>query len=162
MKMEALFGIKDHIGPYQECARAVLFFLYGLVMLRLSGSRSFGKFSALDVIISIVVGSALSRTLTGSAPMVGTLAAVAVLTALHVAFGYAVAWKPILSKIVEGSPITLVTNGILDDHARVLHMVSLCDIEEALREKQIAGLAELHKVRDLRLQPNGKLTVIRI
>ncbi|MGN6147960.1 MAG: DUF421 domain-containing protein, partial [Rhizomicrobium sp.] len=101
--MDALFGIKDHISLAQECARAVLIFAYGLVMLRLSGRRTFARWSALDLIISIVVGSALARAMTGSAPLAGTLAAVAVLIILHIAFSFAVARSEWFSDVIEGN-----------------------------------------------------------
>jgi uncharacterized membrane protein YcaP (DUF421 family) len=159
--MDMILGVKDHVSVLQECARAVLVFFYGLLMLRLSGTRSFGKFSALDVIMSIIVGSALARVITGDAPIIGTFAAVALLTALHVVLGFAVAWSSSISKLVEGCPVTLVRNGVLDDHARVMHMVSKSDLEEALREKQITGLSEMHKVKELNLEPNGNLTIIK-
>ena len=47
--LTALFGAKDHVSLFQECARAVLIFFYGLVLLRLSGRRTFGHWSALGL-----------------------------------------------------------------------------------------------------------------
>ncbi len=67
--MEAILGSGHAVGPWQECARAILIFLYGLVLLRLSGRRTFAQWSALDVVLSIIIGSSLSRALTGSAPL---------------------------------------------------------------------------------------------
>jgi uncharacterized membrane protein YcaP (DUF421 family) len=78
---ELLGGIKD-LTVAQECARAVVIFFYGLVMLRLSGRRTFAQLSAVDLILSIIVGSNLSRAMTGGVPFWGTLASVAVLVAL--------------------------------------------------------------------------------
>src|ERR1700733_12215474 len=96
----SVFGVENHLTLWQECARAVLIFVYGLILLRISGRRTFGDWSALDIIISIIIGSALARALTGSAPLPGTLAAAAVLTALHVAVGYAVALSRNLSQMI--------------------------------------------------------------
>ncbi len=47
----------------------MLIFAYGLVLVQLSGRRTFGKWSALDVIVSIMLDSSQSRALTGSAPL---------------------------------------------------------------------------------------------
>lgn len=159
--MEAIFGVKDHVTLAQECARAALIFAYGLAMLRLSGKRTFSQWSALDVVLSIVVGSCLSRALTGSAPLIGTLAAVAVLVALHAASAYASARFVIVSKVLEGSSVTLVRNGALDESARLRHMVSLGDLAQALRENKLKGLDEITKVKELRLEPNGKFTMLK-
>src|SRR5690348_10535150 len=98
--IDTIFGVKDHITVGQECARAVLIFVYGLIALRISGKRTFARWSALDIVLSIIIGSNLSRALTGSAPLGGTLAAVAVLILLHVAASLAAAhsewWSELL------------------------------------------------------------------
>lgn len=159
--LEAIFGVKDHIAPGQECARAVLIFAYGLVMLRLSGPRTFAHWSALDIILSIVIGSSLSRALTGGAPLPGTLAAVAVLVALHLIFAYAVSRSRTFARFIEGIPVPLITHGVMDEKMRLWQAVSKIDIEEALREKQLEGLDEIGKVRSLTLEPSGKLNVIK-
>ena len=39
--LDAIFGGMKDLTLAQECARAVLVFFYGLVMLRLSGRRTF-------------------------------------------------------------------------------------------------------------------------
>ncbi len=59
--MDLIFGTMHHVTGPQECARAVLIFFYGLFMLRLSGRRTFAHWSALDMIISIIVGSTMAR-----------------------------------------------------------------------------------------------------
>ncbi len=81
--LETIFGGMKDPTLGQECARAVLIFFYGLVMLRLSGRRTFAQMSAIDLVISIVVGSNLSRAMTGGVPLWGTLASVIVLVVLH-------------------------------------------------------------------------------
>jgi len=157
----AIFGVKDHLGIAQECARAVLIFCYGLVMLRLTGRRTFGHWSALDIVISIVVGSALARAMMGDAPLVGTLAAVAVLCLLHLLVSYAVAASKTLSRIIEGEPVILVRDGVLNGKARLWHTVSETDICEAMRSQQLEGMEEMGKVREMTLEVNGKLTVLK-
>lgn len=64
--VNAVVGTQNHVSPGQECARAVLIFAYGLFLMRHSGRRTFGKWSALDVIVSVIVGSTFSRALTGN------------------------------------------------------------------------------------------------
>ena len=89
--LDAIFGGMKDLTLTQESARAVLIFFYGLIMLRLSGRRTFAQMSAVDLVISIIVGSNLSRAMTGGVPFWGTLASVAVLVALHLMLAHAVA-----------------------------------------------------------------------
>jgi uncharacterized membrane protein YcaP (DUF421 family) len=156
--MDMLFGIKDHLTLAQECARAVLIFAYGLVMLRLSGRRTFARWSALDLIISIVVGSALARAMTGSAPLAGTLAAVAVLVILHIAFSFAVARSEWFSDLIEGNAVFLGRNGQLDHGKRRRHFISTEDLAEALRRQ---GVERIEDTKAIYLEANGRISVIK-
>ena len=94
--LNAVFGETGRVDLAQECARAALVFLYGFAAVRLTGRRVFGKWAALDIIASIIIGSNLSRALTGSAPLWGTLAATSVLLALHWMLAQAAARSPAL------------------------------------------------------------------
>src|ERR1700748_3461117 len=97
----AIFGIQNHLTLWQEVDRAVLFFVYGLILLRLTGPRMFGHWSALDIVITIMVGSALARAMTGSAPLVGTMVAAAIIAFLHAGLAHWVAHNSRLSHLVE-------------------------------------------------------------
>jgi uncharacterized membrane protein YcaP (DUF421 family) len=153
-----LFGVESHLSLWQECARAVLIFFYGLILLRLSGRRTFGDWSTVDVILSIIIGSALARAMTGSAPLPGTLAAATALTALHAMVGYFVANSKSLSRIVEGSPIELGSNGQIDQRTRRRCMISECDIHEALRAE---GIEDASATKRIVLEPSGAISVIK-
>jgi uncharacterized membrane protein YcaP (DUF421 family) len=159
--MEQIFGGMKDLTVGQECARAVMVFFYGLLMLRLSGRRTFAHMSAVDLIISIVVGSNLSRAMTGGIPFWGTLVSVAVLVALHLGLAYAVARNASLARFVEGGAVLLASNGTVCERARLGSKISIADLEEALREHGLDGMAELGKTRKLMLEPSGKISVIK-
>lgn len=156
--MDTLFGIKDHISLGQECARAVLIFIYGLVILRLSGRRTFARWSALDMIVSIVVGSSLARAMTASAPLVGTLTAVALLVVLHIAFAMAVSRSEWLSDLIEGDAVFLGRDGKVDHGKRRRHYISTEDLTEALRHN---GVERIEDTKAIYLEANGKISVIK-
>lgn len=156
-----VFGTQNNVTLGQEVARAILLFFYGLLLLRLSGRRTFGHWSALDIIVSVIVGSALGRAMTGSAPLPGTMAAAAVMVALHVALAHAVARSRLLSHWVEGAPVILVDHGKIDQRARLKHMISDNDLNAALREKGIDGEAAIENVKRVRLESNGDITVVK-
>jgi len=159
--MDAIFGVENDLTIAQECARAVVVFVYGLLLLRLSGRRTFGNFSALDVIVSIIVGSALARAMTGSAPFAGTLAAAAVLVVLHVLLAKLVARSSSLSRIIEGQPVRLAQAGRLDDVARLAAMISEADLSGAMRQHGLNGLSDISKVDAVVLEPSGRISVLK-
>lgn len=159
--MENIFGTVHDVSLAQECARAVLVFVYGLIVLRISGRRTFARWSALDIVVSIVVGSSLSRAMTGSAPLWGTLAAVAVLVLLHWGIAYAVSRSQRFSVLIEGSPVALAVGGNIRQRNLHRHLVSLSDLGEALREKGLDGLPALARTERVELEPSGKISIVR-
>lgn len=153
-----IFGSQHSLSWAQECARAVLVFVYGLVLVRLTGRRVFGKWSALDIVVSIIVGSNLSRTLTGGAPLPGTLAATTLLMGLHWIIAHLAARVPLVSRLVEGAPIVLAENGAHDAAIRKRHGVTEADLAESLRQSGLEAPAEAKRVT---LEPSGRITVLK-
>jgi len=130
-------------------------------MLCLSGRRTFAQMSAIDLVISIIVGSNLSRAMTGGVPFWATLASVAVLVALHLLLAHAVARSPRLAAWVEGSPVLLARDGAIQESERLSCKISMADLDEALREHGLDGSGDIAKVRKLVLEPSGKISVIK-
>ena len=133
-------------------------FIYGLALVRLAGRRVFGKWSAVDIIVSIVVGSNLSRAITGGAELWSTLAATTLLMVLHWILSHAAARWPRLSHLLEGRPIDLARDGRLDERALARHAVSEADLNEALRG---SGLDSVEGTRRVVLEPGGRIDVLK-
>ena len=156
--LEFVFGPTGRISWWQECARAAVIFAYGLAPVRLAGRRVFGRWAALDIVVAIVVGSNLSRALTGTAPLGGTLAASALLMALHWVLAQGVARSKRLAQIFEGSMIEIARAGKMERSQLLRHAISERDIEEALRQ---TGVEQVSQTRLIALEPSGKITVVK-
>lgn len=152
-----IFGTKNGVSAAQECARAVLVFVYGFGAMRLMGRRILGKWSAIDILLSVVIGSILGRAITGGAPLGGTILASCVLMCLHWIIGKAAARSDQLSKLFEGSSVLLGRDGQINDLARRSYSISNVDVLEALHEK---GLSSIEQADRIIVEPNGKITVL--
>ena len=155
---DAAFGSGAHLAWWQECLRAILIFGYGLLLVRAAGRRVFGKWAALDIIVSIIVGSNLSRAITGSAPLVGTLAATALLMGLHWILAQGAARFTPVSRLLEGRPVALAVDGRLERTKLRRDAISEADLKEALRQ---AGTEQASQTRLIMLEPSGKITVLK-
>jgi len=153
-----IFGAEHMVSWWQECARAVLIFAFGLLLVRLLGRRTFAKWAAVDIVVAIVVGSNLSRALTGSAPLWGTLAASLLLMILNWTLARAAALWPAFSTAVEGDPIELVSAGVTHADRMRGHGVSRTDLNEALRNASVDSPDKAAKVT---LEPSGRITVVK-
>lgn len=158
MQLDAIFGTQGDVSVLQECARAVLIFVYGLFALRVAGRRTFAQWTALDTVVAIVTGSSLSRALTGSAQLFGTLAATTLLLALHWLLAQGAVRMRWVSRIVEGTPVRLGQDGKVDPHALGRNAVSQSALDEALRG---SGVETAAGTRLIVLEPSGKISVLK-
>lgn len=146
-----------HIAWWQMSIRAGIIFVYAILLYRLIPRRSFSNLSAQDMVLTVVLGSSLSRALTGNAPLLPTIVATGLLVILYVGVTSLAPHSMIVSRLVKGRPITLVRNGEVDIEAfREAHFGEN-DITELLR---LNGLRDLSEVKEARLERNGQVSVI--
>jgi uncharacterized membrane protein YcaP (DUF421 family) len=146
------------IGWSEMCVRALIIFSFGLVLLRLAHKRAFGRWSALDIILSVIIGSNLSRALTGTVPLVPTLLATSLLVVLHAVLVTLAARFKIFGPMLKGRPARLIHDGEVDRKAMLRHGIGEHDLEEALRNK---GLEAASEVRDAYLERSGDISVVK-
>jgi len=70
-------------GIAETAVRALLIFAFTLALVRLGRRRAMGRGSAFDFVISIMLGSVMSRGIDGATPLLPTLVAGSVLLGLH-------------------------------------------------------------------------------
>jgi uncharacterized membrane protein YcaP (DUF421 family) len=153
------------IGPengdaawWQLCIRAVILFLMGIVYLRVAGRRTFSKATPLDIVVALIVGSNLSRAMTGKAPFLPALAATFVLVLLHRLVAYATLRWNWLANVMKVGPTVLVRDGQVDEAALRRHGLSREDLLEGLRMEQAEQPGD---VRLATLEGSGRISVIR-
>ncbi|WP_445500669.1 DUF421 domain-containing protein [Microvirga sp. G4-2] len=146
------------INVLQMGLRAAIVYVVTVLMVRLAKKRFMGRATAFDVILGIMIGSIVSRAVTGNAPFLPALAATAVLLGMHWLFsGIAMRWHGFGTVIKDKSRV-LVCNGDVDTSAlRVTHMTEH-DLWEDLRGK---GISRLEQVEEARLERSGNLSVIK-
>ena len=147
---------QTHLLWWQETMRAGIVFVVGLLLLRLSGLRTFSRYAPIDTIVTIVIGSNLSRAMTGSAPFVPTLAASLVLVLLHRALASAALHVPQLGRLLKGAPRPLIVEGDLLHASLRKEAITQEDLHEALRLK---GLHDFGQIRTATLERNGQISL---
>ncbi len=146
------------IGWAEMAMRAAIVFAYGLVVTRIGAWRAFGRWSTPDIIVTIIVGSNLSRALTGPAPLVSTLVATTVFLGAWWLISFGASRSDMLDWLFKGRALRLVTDGSIDHDAMKKAVVSKRDLDEGLREK---GVGHVMRVVTAFLERNGHITVIR-
>jgi uncharacterized membrane protein YcaP (DUF421 family) len=153
-----LIGPDGEANPAQMCVRAVILFVIGLIYIRIAGRRTFSQATPLDIIVALIVGSNISRIMTGRASFYGGLSATLVLVVLHRLLAMATLRWGWLSKFLKSDPVVLVRDGATDERAMRRHGIADCDLEESIR------LENAERVQDVKLamlEPSGKISVVR-
>lgn len=142
----------------QLCARAVLLFAFGILCIRIAGRRTFAQYSPLDIIVAVVVGSDISRIMTGKAPFVPGAAATLAIVMLHRAVAMAALRWPALGRIVKCQPAPLIRDGVINDEQLRAHELSRSDLLEGLRLEQAEDPTQ---VKLAMLEGGGRISVIK-
>jgi uncharacterized membrane protein YcaP (DUF421 family) len=147
----------EPLDRYKVMARAAVVYVMGNVLVRLGKSRMLSRLSAMDVLVGIVLGSLLSRGITGNASISGTAAARAALVAVHWLFSRWASDYHWFGNLVKGRVDLLVTDGRPLDDALKRHHMSRHDLDEEIRQ---AGIEQLHDVQFAYKERSGEVSVI--
>jgi uncharacterized membrane protein YcaP (DUF421 family) len=152
------------IGPddgsaavWQLCVRAVLLLALGVGCVRIAGRRTFAQASPLDIVVAIVIGSNISRVMTGKAPFLGGVAATLTLVVVHRLLAVASVRWGWVGRFTRARAVRLVEDGRVDERAMRAHGVCEDDLLESLRNEQVERPQD---VRLATLEAGGKISVV--
>jgi uncharacterized membrane protein YcaP (DUF421 family) len=158
--VEVVFGGDMPIEPLTLCqiaARAVVVYLGGLIVVRIGKSRLISRTTSLDVILGFILGSLLSRGITGHSSLTGTLLASVVIVAVHWVLTYIACRSHGFGTLFKGNSQLIVENGhMLTAKMRHSH-ISDHDLIEQMR---LRGVDDLHRVRAAYKERNGEISVL--
>ncbi len=157
MTITDLIGEKGDLLWWQMSLRAMLILIFGLLLIRILGRRAFSQQNPLDIVVAIVVGSNLSRALTGNSPFFPTLAATAALVLVFWLLDHAAARWPGFEKLTKGEPVPLARDHEFDRKALALWGITEGDIAEAARA---SGMSGVDAVKDAVLERSGRISTI--
>lgn len=142
----------------QIAARAAVVYLLGLLLVRVGKSRFHGRPSAIDVVLGFILGSLLSRGITGSASISGTFVASGVLVAVHWVATAAACRSHWIGNLVKGRAKLLVEDGRLLRKAMLNSHISEHDVHEAMR--LAANIDDLSLVKAAYKERSGLISIV--
>ena len=149
----------DHgaVNWWQMSIRGVIIFIYGIALLRIAGRRAFGQQSSLDIMLSVLIGSNLSRAATAGAPFFPTMAGTAALVALYwISIQLAQRWD-FFGTVLKGGRTVLIRDGRTDPKAMRQTGVSHLDLHEAIRTSR---LEHVEQVQLASLERGGQISIV--
>ncbi|HEX4592331.1 MAG TPA: YetF domain-containing protein [Gemmataceae bacterium] len=152
-------GMWELATPWWELtARAVLVYLFLLVLLRLTGKRQVGQLAPFDLVLLLILSNAVQNAMNaGDNSLTAGLILATVLVVLNGAVGYATFRSKWLEALVEGRPKVLIHNGKLYESVVRGQRLTHHEVMAALRR---AGCGSVEQVHVAILENNGQISVV--
>lgn len=143
---------------WQFVLRGLVVFAFVLVFLRLSGKRQVGQMTPIDLVLLLLISNAVQNAMNGGD---NSITAGAILAATLILADVATSTLARRSRkvenFVEGTPIILIHNGHVLDHALDRCGMTRNDLMAGLRTSGIATVSDVHAAV---LENNGRITVL--
>lgn len=148
----------DPLTWWQMSMRALVCFAFAVMLIRYTGKRIFGKNTAIDIVVSVILGSNISRAVTGNAPLLATLVATVLIVICHTILSY-IAWRyPSVSTYLKGQSTILVRDGEMCDEEMGAKGIGPGDLKEAMRQRGLEP--NLEDIRYAYIERNGDISII--
>ncbi len=156
--IDNLLGLDDGIEWYQMALRAVITYLAVVLMIRIGSKRFLGKLTSFDIILAIILGSILSRGITGASPFFVSLLTALILVLVHSGLSSLALKHDFVSRILKGRRKALIKNGELEKDTMKSSKITKEDILTAAREE---GIEKIEDIEEAYLERNGEISIIK-
>jgi uncharacterized membrane protein YcaP (DUF421 family) len=144
--------------PWWEfIARAVVVYLFLLLILRLTGKRQVGQLAPFDLVLLLVLSNSLQNAMNGGDnTLSGGIISAVTLIGLNWLIGYATFRNKKVGRFVEGRPQVLIHNGMVYRDIMEHERVTQDELEAAIRRSGCASIDDVHFAI---LENNGQISV---
>jgi uncharacterized membrane protein YcaP (DUF421 family) len=154
-----IFGEGKDLNALQMSSRGVVMFFIALILIRVSGRRSFGVRTPLDNIITISLGAIMSRAVVGASDFVPVVVCCFVIVLLHRLFGWLIANSKTFGRFIEGDKMVLFEDGHFRQDNMKKALVCQEDIMQGVRKSALTeDMAQIDKVY---IERNGEISSLK-
>lgn len=159
MDLRQIWGTHEEIGLLECAARAAVMFVLMIIMIRLSGMRSFGKGDVFDNILTILLGAVLARGIVGATPFLSALAGGITVMLIHSLLSNLSFYYRWMGRVVKGKCMLLFKNGEFIRENMNTANISENDLAEQLRLKMNTN--SFDDVEEIYFERTGKVSFVK-
>ena len=140
--------------------RALVVYVYLLVIVRLLGKREIGAFSAFDLVVALILGEIADGVIFGNVPLAEGAVAGGTAGLVHYLNSVLTYRSATLERWISGSPRVVVRDGVLQRQAMARERFNEEELWNELRRLELER-EDLPDIRLAMLEVDGSFTVIR-
>ena len=141
-------------------ARAAVMFVVLYVLLRVMGKREIGQLTPFELVVMIVLGDLIQQGVThNDFSLTGAILAITTFAFLAILMSWITYLFPKAEKLLDGEPRVIVRNGKLLNENLRRDRITQSEVESEMR---LAGIARISDVAWAILEPQGKISFIKV
>jgi len=153
--------IEDIMEPRElllTAGRAVAVYVLMLVVIRLTGKRTVGNFTAFDLLVALMLGEVVDEIIYGDVTFAQGTVAIVVVALLQYMNSWMSYFNHGLDKVLEGVPSVVVRDGRLErDGMRKERM----NEKDVMAELRLQSVADVREVKLATVENDGQVSVLR-
>ncbi len=154
-----LWGYGPSLTVVQMTIRGIIVFLLAIVLIRISGRRSFGMGSPVDNIIVILLGAILSRAVVGASPFLGVMTTCTAIVLLHRFLSWYKMKSNYLNRLLEGKRIIIFEDGRFIQENLDRALLHRDDVMQELRKN--AHTDNLRNISNISIERSGEISFVK-
>ena len=133
-------------------------YIFITVAIRIFGKKELAQLSVLDLVFVLLISNAVQNAMVGSdTTLQGGILAAITLFLLNYAFKHLLFRSQRLTKLMEGEPLILVSEGKVNDKNLRDMQITTDELLEAIREHGVKGI---HEVNLAILEVDGNISIL--
>lgn len=139
-------------------AKSVTIYVFIIGAFRLFGKEELAQLSIIDLVFILLISNSVQNAMVGNdSTVLGGIAAALGLFISNYVFKLFLRWSSRFSKLVQGEKIVIVVDGRLLEHGLHQSMMSVEEVQMAVREH---GVKEISEADLVVLEVDGNITVL--
>lgn len=148
-------GIQTYLPIIASTASVYVFIV---IAMRLFGKTEIAQLSVVDLVFILLISNAVQNAMVGAdSTLAGGLVAATTLFVMNYAFKRCIYRIPWFNKLVQGSPLTLVRHGQIDQRNLSHAMLTKDELMESLREHGVESVSDVDMAI---LEVDGNISVL--
>ncbi|MBQ6867438.1 MAG: DUF421 domain-containing protein [Clostridia bacterium] len=138
--------------------RTLILYIFVIAAIRMMGKRQVGEMQPTELVITILVSAVASVPMQNlDIPLSYGVVPILTLISAEIFVSFIALKIPRFREILTGKPVIIIVDGVIDQKALKATRLSVEELQEDLRLKDVFDLAS---VRLARLETNGQLSVL--
>ncbi len=138
--------------------KSITIYLFIILAIRLFGKKELAQLSVFDLVFILLISNSVQNAMVGpDNTLVGGLAAATGLFVINYLLKLLLKYFPQLDKILEGEPIILIYEGVVQEKNLDQSLITMDELEAAVREH---GAKNISEVSLAVLEKDGNISVI--